>query len=276
MIEKKSLNQFLEKEFENLEDLLVKERINNTSSSKLLDNIRIRFNNLNINYQSKINEVYYNNKEIEELVNQLINLRKSCDDLIESNEKLIEKLSKMKKDFDDYKSEEEATKRKLVNKLNDKILKNGELKDKIEILEKELKNKEEKIDDLMSKNKQLKDELEAEKKEYKDYRLVTSGDIIDLNKEIEELKKLENFITVYFNSVEADINRYAIHCNKRVEFKAIKEKLYSAFPNIGERVNHFFANGQPIDESKNLEKNRLKDGDIILIDKVDTLMMNSL
>lgn len=269
------MTNFLVEEFENLEDILVDERGNNINLNKKMVQLQNKHAILIKYHQSKKHEEILKNSEIENLVNQLINVNNTKEILVESNKKLNEKLKKVTKDFDDCKKKEVNTKNKLIAKLNDEILKNKELTDIVAILEKELKEKNKKIEDLRGINKNLENELENEKKEYADYKFVTAGDIDKLNKKIDELKKkLEKWITLTFSSRNGYINDYAIKCKNLDEFQTIKEKLYAAFPNLKNKNYIFIVNGHTIDESKTLEENNINSDASIIINPIDTTMMN--
>ena len=146
------MNNFLADEFENLELYLVSERSNNINLNEKFNSQRNIHSKLIKDLKVKNNdEIYKNNyliEEIEKLEIQLINANNKKEDLIESNKKIIEKLNKEKKYFDDYKKEAENTQKNLQIQLNNEISKNKKLNSKIEMLEKELQEKRKKIDKL--------------------------------------------------------------------------------------------------------------------------------
>lgn len=175
------------------------------------------------------------------------------------------------------KKKEDITKNKLITNLNDEILKNKELNNKIAIIEKELKEKNKEIDDLRGINKNLENELKAEKKEYADYKFITASEIDKLNKKIDELKKkMEKWITLTFSSGNGEINGYTLKCKNLDEFDTIKEKLYGAFPHLKNKKYNFIVNGHTIDESKTLEENGINNDASIIINLINTTMMNYL
>ena len=288
----KTLEKFLVDEFEKLEEFLVNERNNNMNLIQKHNYLRNSLNNLNKKYKTKIKDEKNKNKnlikEIEQLKIQLKNEINTKNDLIESNQKLNELLNKTKKEFDDYKKEEEIIKRNLQTQLDDKFLKNNQLSNKITNLEKELDEKKLKNDHLIDKNKNLENKLKAENKYFEDYISVLSGEIDKLNKEKDELKKKleeclsqikegkeEKGITIYFNSWDQEIKKYPIKCKSKDNFKLIKDKLYPAFPNFNKENNKFIVNGHDIDESKSLDENRIMNDDVIFIYQVDSIMLNS-
>lgn len=277
-----ALNNFLAGEFENLEALLVNERRTNGNLDKAFNSLKSNLKELNKqnkNLQTKFNdEIYKNNNlinKIENLEIELINVNNTKKDLIDSNKKIIEKLNRIQKEFDDYKKEKEITKNNLQTQLNAEMFKNKQLNNKINNLEKELKERKEKIEDLEKKNRQFECELKAEKKENEEYKIIIEGDVDKLHKEIEKLKKrLEKWITIYFTSSNQEINRYPIYCKNTDEFKSIKEKLKKAFPKIDIENYNFILHAQKINESKSLEENEIKNDDVILLHRIDTYMRN--
>ena len=276
----KSFNNFLADEFENLEDIIIKERNNNMNLIQKHNYLQNSLNSINAKCQKKIDdEIKKNNnliKEIEQLNIQLNNEINTKKDLIESNQKLNELLKKTKKEFDDYKKEEEIIKRNLKTQLDDKFLKINQLSNKITNLEKVLDEKKLKIDYLIDKNKNLEIKLKEENKCFEDNIPVLLGKIDKLNKEKDELKKKleEKWITIYFDSVDQKIKKYPIKCKNKDNFKSIKEKLYTAFPNFKkEKFIKFIVNGNEIDETKSLEENRIRDENVIIIHQVDPTML---
>ena len=73
-----------------------------------------------------------------------------------------------------------------------------------------------------------------------------------------------NIIAVNFRSVDDSIN-YPIWGIKTDNFSTIEEKLYFEFPELRYKNIFFIANGYKINKADTLEKNKIKNGDTIII-----------
>ena len=98
------------------------------------------------------------------------------------------------------------------------------------------------------------------------------------NKEINELKmklarypfvlfEREKIITVIFSSMDEDII-FPFICKNTDFFSDIAKKFYEKFPEY-RQDNIFMVNGNKIDEDKNLIQNKIDDGSIIEVVKID-------
>ena len=81
-------------------------------------------------------------------------------------------------------------------------------------------------------------------------------------------KQLRNVINVTFISVDQNIN-YSLSCNKDDKFYMIEERLYEKYPKYLEEENYFIANGIKINKFKTIEQNKIKNGDSIVLKKID-------
>ena len=109
---------------------------------------------------------------------------------------------------------------------------NRNLKERIELLEKENKNKKEK----------------------------------DKKKFPFELSEGEKLICVIFISQDQNIN-YPIVCKNTDLFSKMEKLLYTEFSEYEDKDNEFFVNGEKIDKNLSLEKNNIKYGIKILLRK---------
>ena len=99
--------------------------------------------------------------------------------------------------------------------------------------------------------------------------------LIEKDEEIKQLKnslsrfpfKLttgEKLMSVIFQSGKQDIN-YSVICKNTQKFTYVLDLLYNKYPGYRNIVNYCMCNGYKINEYETLEKNRIKDGDIIII-----------
>ena len=54
-------------------------------------------------------------------------------------------------------------------------------------------------------------------------------------------------------------------CHKNNYFSNIEKLLYEKYPEYKSRYNYFYVKNEIVDENKNLEKNNIKENDIILL-----------
>ena len=99
--------------------------------------------------------------------------------------------------------------------------------------------------------------------------------VLKKDKEIDELKlKLSRFpfelaqgeklISIIFASTDENV-LYSIICKNTDKFGNIELQLYEAYPKYSESVNIFTLNGNKINRSKNLDENKIKNHDTIIL-----------
>ena len=99
--------------------------------------------------------------------------------------------------------------------------------------------------------------------------------VLKKDKEIDELKlKLSRFpfelaqgeklISIIFASTDKNV-LYSIICKNTDKFGNIELQLYEAYPKYSESVNIFTLNGNKINRSKNLDENKIKNHDTIIL-----------
>ena len=99
--------------------------------------------------------------------------------------------------------------------------------------------------------------------------------VLKKDKEIDELKlKLSRFpfelaqgeklISIIFASTDENV-LYSIICKNTDIFGNIELQLYEAHPKYSESVNIFTLNGNKINRSKNLDENKIKNHDTIIL-----------
>ena len=174
----------------------------------------------------------------------------------------------------------------LMQQLNNEKNKNEKLNKKISELENEIKNEKSKNKDLEEEIKQLRKKinnlkLESENNrkflenlDIKDYCKI----ILEKDKEINELKnKLSRFpfilnegeklISVNFQSLNESLS-YIVICKNTDIFNTIEKKLYEEYPEYLESENYFEIKGKKINKYKSLEKNKIHNNDIIIINQI--------
>ena len=225
---------------------------------KMKDNSNKNKNNNIVNNSKNIN--YLNqNDEITLLANQINDLKNQLIDEKEKNKKLSEKIKIVKNNL----KEEEN---KNIN------------------MEKTSNNLKTQLDKELKKNKDLENKL---KSQLENSNLVQYGSkdsllnaLLNKDKEIEELKiKLSRYpfelnegeilICINFKSLDLKLECYSIICKDSELFCDIEKKLYENNREYCETENYFTVNGIRINKFQSLKENRIKNNDIIIINKLD-------
>ena len=241
------------------------QNINNNINKNIL-------NNNNQNIQNKISSnfnmpLYFNNNNknnnyniINHINNNTLNNNNCYVVKIEELENLLNKEKNKNKELNSKINELEIS-------LNEKIKENNNLNKRIIQLEELLKIKEKEIGKLNEFNNNF---ISADQKEW--FKIINKNKIL-----IEELKsKLarypfellpgEKMMSVIFNSTKQDIN-YSVICKNTDLFVNIELKLYKEYPQYKENENFFTVGGNKINKYINLEQNKIKDNDIILLNQ---------
>jgi len=169
----------------------------------------------------------------------------------------------LKKELD-----EEVNKYKI---LNDQITK---LKNDLN-LERTNKNKLIEINEQLKK--QIKEFNDSQKIKKEQNNSNNDKDIIQLYKKIDELKeklsrypfellKGEKLISVIFTSSDQKIH-CSIICKNTEKFIKLEEKLYNDYLEYSESDNYFMANGNRVSKFKTLDENKIKNSNIIILNK---------
>ena len=91
---------------------------------------------------------------------------------------------------------------------------------------------------------------------------------ININNNNPESKSERNLkdevMAINFTSVDQTIN-YCIPCKKSDKFYIIENKLYEEYPQYKNKQVYFTGNGILIDKNKTLEENKIKSGDMIIV-----------
>ena len=105
-------------------------------------------------------------------------------------------------------------------------------------------------------------------------------EINDLKNSINELKEIikrypfileknENLMAIIFYSVDQKVH-YPMICKNTDTIHKLEEKLYEEYPNLSERENYFLCKGGVINKFQSFEKNKIKNGDIIILNQNDS------
>jgi len=97
--------------------------------------------------------------------------------------------------------------------------------------------------------------------------------ILELKNQINKLKSYflspgENLISIKFISCDQNIN-FSTFAKPNDNFTKIENILYDNYPNYREFENYFLVNGNKINRNKTIEQNKIKNNDIITLNKID-------
>ena len=87
--------------------------------------------------------------------------------------------------------------------------------------------------------------------------------------------KIIEVISIYFSFPIKNIY-YCIYCNINDKLSVIINKLYEIYPMINEKRIYFSLNGKNIDVNKSLSENNIKNGDIILMEEMLHIKLESM
>ena len=150
-------------------------------------------------------------------------------------------------------NEEKNINKELLEQLNNEQKKVKELNDKIKLYENNTINNNnlKRIEELEETIKSLKSQINDLKKN------------IDKDK-IPSIRSEEDIIAICFNSFDQNIQR-PISCKMTDAFNKIEEKIYNEYPEYKDFNINFTVNGKKIKRNKTIEENKIKDGNIIII-----------
>ena len=170
----------------------------------------------------------------------------------------------------------------LKKNLENEKIKNSELNKKIIQLENKNKEYEQKIKLLESELKQYKSKkdnnvIQNVSKDNQNNNILNA--VLEKDKEIKELKlKLsrypveleegEKLISIIFISSGQKVH-YSIICKNTSKFSIIEGNLYEEYHDYEEVETYFTVNGRRINRHKNLDDNKIKNNDIIMLNVVE-------
>ena len=171
--------------------------------------------------------------------------------LIEKEKNLINEINKIKEELEKYKNENKKLKNDLVkaNKIIENLQKNQKENLNIKILQDE--------------NKDLENKLYLKDNEINQMKLQLKN-----NTKKKPLYQLDDIMVINFMSTDNSIHK-GIKCVETDTFAEVEEKLYQIYDNFRDTNNMFTINGRTILRFRNLKENKIKDGDIVLILKIE-------
>ena len=122
------------------------------------------------------------------------------------------------------------------------------------------------INDLNEKLKNLNNNLNKDKLNLL-YEEIRIKDKIISNYPVQLLEG-EKLLSVIFVSSDQKIH-YSCICKNTDKFNKIENILYEVYPEYMESENHFFSNGNKINKYKSLDFNKIKNSDIIMLQKIE-------
>ena len=99
-----------------------------------------------------------------------------------------------------------------------------------------------------------------------DYLTVFYSKIITDNKKF--IEKNQNSISVMFFLSEQNIH-YPIPCKESEPFSKIENKLFEEFPEIKYKNIYYLVDGNTVDKTATLKRNKIKNGDTILVQFIE-------
>ena len=104
----------------------------------------------------------------------------------------------------------------------------------------------------------------------KDEIYILNQKIKDLNRKLERypfiLNENENLLCIIFCTIDEKI-LFPMICKNTDNIKILEKKIYQKYPEISCNDNYFSFKGKTIDKNQSLEKNKIKDGDMIIINQ---------
>ena len=83
------------------------------------------------------------------------------------------------------------------------------------------------------------------------------------------LEKNEKIMSIIFSSCYPNFN-YSMVCKNTDTINKLEEKLYEEYPNLSERENYFLCKGRLLNKFISFENNKIKNGDIIILNPNDS------
>ena len=153
--------------------------------------------------------------------------------------------------MENYKNENKKLKNDLVraNKIIENLKKN--------------ENQNSNIKNLQDEIKSLKNNLYLKENEINQLKLKIKN-----NNTKDNYVKFDDIMVINFTSTDSSIN-YGIKCVVTDTFAEVEEKLYQIYDEFRNTNNAFTINGRTILRFKNLKENKIKDGDSVILIKIE-------
>ena len=135
-------------------------------------------------------------------------------------------------------------------------------------MERKLKEKENKINEEKIKNEELINKIKLFENNSNNYSL--NDRILELENELNKFKSYclsqgEKLISIKFVSTDQIINNFTIIGKNTDRFSKLEEILYEKYPNYRSGDNYFIFNGNKVKRNMTLEKNNIKDNDVLTL-----------
>ena len=118
------------------------------------------------------------------------------------------------------------------------------------------------IKKLEDENKNLKNQLYLKENEINQMKLKYK------NNNQNKFVNLDDVMVINFISTDSTINK-GIKCLETDTFAEVEEKLYQIYDEFRNTNNAFTINGRTILRFKNLKENKIKDGDSVILIKIE-------
>ena len=154
-------------------------------------------------------------------------------------------------ELENYKNENKKLKNDLVraNKIIEDLKKN--------------ENQNSNIKNLQDEIKSLKNNLYLKENEINQLKLKIKN-----NNTKDNYVKLDDIMVINFTSTDSSIN-YGIKCVVTDTFAEVEEKLYQIYDEFRNTNNMFTIKGRTILRFKNLKENNIRDGDKVLLFRIE-------
>ena len=240
--------------------------LNNSLSNANQINNKICQNNSNFNnINNNLNNL--NNQGFNNIFNMNINNNNNSNNINFNSQQIIKE--DKNKDLEKLLNEEKNKNQKLNNRINELEVSLNEKNNTIEDLNRKIKNLEELL------NNKAEELNKIINKSYPTCQKELNEIINNKNTEIEELKSQlkrypfqllpeEKMMSIIFCSINQEIH-YSVICKNTDLFVNIELKVYENYPQYRYNENFFTVNGNKINKYLNLEQNKIKNNDIILL-----------
>lgn len=115
-----------------------------------------------------------------------------------------------------------------------------------------------------------KDSFDINKINKQDEIYILNQKIKDLNRKLERypfiLNENENLLCIIFSTLDEKI-LFPMICKNTDSINTLEKKIYEKYPEISCNEIYFSFKGKIIDKNESLEKNKIKDGDMIIINQ---------
>ena len=201
-----------------------------------------------------------------------LNIKNEIKKPIIKNENKISKDNEIERLKRELKEEKEKNKN-LENIINELRTKN---KNDTQKLENEIKSYVEKIEKLSLENNNLKDKMKGQGVQNNTDEIVRlykkieglNEKIDDLNAKLKRypfiLEEGEKIMSIIFTSVDQNLN-YSMICKNTDTISQLELKLYQEYSKLDRAQYYFICNGNVLNKYKKLEKLKIKNGDIIVL-----------